>query len=275
MTTSFAYDKLKTAFSLLIVISLFSCTQKTLRDYLSDGAYADSLNLYKQADLYFLKATEKFPDDKLPWMKRGDFYLKHQVFDSAEFCFTKVIQLAPDLAEAYYKRNLAMKWDEGPLPMEDLSKAIALKPDYGEAYKARAQRWLQLKKDSNAIKDFGKAIEFLKNDYDVFLERGKIYLSLHNYKKALSDFNEGIKIAPNDWDLYYNRGKCEYDLKMYEEAKKDFTSAINIYGDGEAYYSRARTEFRLGDLQSARIDKAKGISIDHYGEGQNDSIPYP
>jgi tetratricopeptide (TPR) repeat protein len=207
--------------------------------------------------------------------KSRNHFLKHEKFDSAEFCFTNVIKLAPAFADAYYKRNLTMKWDEGPLPIEDLTKAIELKPNYGEAFKARAWRWNVLKKDTQALADYSKAIELLKNDFEIFLERGKIYLSLKDHKKALADFTSGIIIANNSWSLYVNRGQCEYEMKMYPEAKQDFTSAINIYGDGMVYYSRAMTEFRMGDIESAKKDKARAITVDNYSKDFKDSIPFP
>jgi tetratricopeptide (TPR) repeat protein len=258
-----------------VILTLFSCKQKTTADYLQDARISDSFKLYDKASFYFRKATELSPGDKNAWMKRGDYFLSRQKSDSATYCFSKAIDLDTLFAEAYYKRALSLKWNERELPIADLTKAILLKPDYGEAYKERARRLIQLKRDSLALADYTRSLAFIKDDYILYLERGKLALQKNDYQMALDDLTKGLGLAPKSYDLYYQRAMTNYALHNFEASKNDFTEAIKIYGDGYAYYGRARARFELGDIQGARQDKAEAISIDHYGEDQHDSIPYP
>ena len=240
-----------------------------------DAHTADSFKLYNLAAMYYRKATETDSGNKIAWIKRGEYYMERQDLDSGTWCFSKAIAIDTLFAEAYYKRALSLKWNETDLPVNDLTKAIQLKPDYGEAYKERAWNLLERKKDSLALADYTKALEFIKDDGQIYLERGKIFHSFKENKKALSDLTEGLKVKSGfTRDLFLNRGVCEYDMGMYKEAITDFTKALDMYSEGWLYYNRALCKFRLGDLDGAIADKSAAYYVDGFGKDIKDSIPF-
>jgi len=59
---------------------------------------------------------------------------------------------------------------------------------------------------SEAIVDFERAIAINPNYADAYFNRAGARASLGNLQSAISDYNETIRINPNDAQAYFNRG---------------------------------------------------------------------
>lgn len=86
-------------------------------------------------------------------------------------------------------------------PLEDLSKAIILSPNFAQAYFARGYLYQQLKDLPSARADFSKAIaiytEVIRqnpNSLDAYVRRRRIYRQVGNSKDAESDLLQVVKL---------------------------------------------------------------------------------
>ena len=92
--------------------------------------------------------------------------------------FGLVVRILPDLAQGYHGRggayyNESKEKENNNLfepALEDLDKAIELKPDFAEAYKDRALLHRDLGNSEKAISDMEKAISF----YDPARQRTRL-----------------------------------------------------------------------------------------------------
>ncbi|MYG08791.1 tetratricopeptide repeat protein [Candidatus Poribacteria bacterium] len=102
--------------------------------------------------------------------------------------FSKVIELEPDYADAYYDRGVAHgKKREFDLAILDYTKAIELNPDYVNAYCNRGSAYLPKGEFDLAIADYTKAIELNPEGADVYGNRGIVWLVRQNWDNARED----------------------------------------------------------------------------------------
>jgi tetratricopeptide (TPR) repeat protein len=175
-------------------------------------------------------------------------------------------------------------------------RAIALKPDFAEAYLLRGKARVAHYDADLAAADFSKAIELRPRDPQVLLERASAYVDQKNYRaaiadatgalaidshlaraynlratalratgdaqKAVADFTSAVKLQP-DSDNYYQRGATYQILVDHHNAIEDFAEAIaNDPDKPQAYFARAESERALGDMAAADRDQQQGRKLD-------------
>ena len=167
------------------------------------------LNLYSQGLLQqALKQAEtlvqQFPKSPVLFNIQGAA-LKDlgQLNQSIEAC-NKALAIKPDYADAYYNLGNVLK-EQGKLEeaIEAYNKALAIKPDYAEAYINMG----------NALKKQGKLEE------------------------AIEAYNKAIVIKPDYADAYYNMGVTLQEQRKLEEAIEAYNKALAIKPDHAGAWS--------------------------------------
>ena len=206
--------------------------------------------------------------------------------------------------ESYYdlgKENLKNR-DIGNA-LTNLSRAIELKPDFGDAYYLRGLAHALEEEYDEAIADFEQVIELDPNHTDVPVAltgvhagRGAEYALQGNYDKAIADFEKAIKLGADNDDVrsglalaYLKRGIDHLDEGDEDEAVADFNRAIEgleriigaAPGDAEArtvaasaYLLRAAISYERGyfsekfayfDRAFADLERAIELDPDNTG----------
>src|SRR5208282_1404002 len=78
----------------------------------------------------------------------------------------------------------------------DLDVAIANKPDYAEAYLARARARLATGLLDDAEADLSEAIKINADYYDAYIVRNLVYDGKHLYSQAIEDATKAIAMKP-------------------------------------------------------------------------------
>ena len=161
---------------------------------------------------------------------------------------------------------------QGENPEEGIvayDKAIALKPDYADAYINRGNVKGDLGRHKAAIADYDEAIR-LKLDYtDAYYNRGIAQFKLGRPEEAIADYNKAIRLKPDYADAYNNRGIAKAKLGRYKEAITDCDEAIRLKPDyASAHYNRGLTELVLGRKDKARSDFEAALK---HAQAANDS----
>lgn len=164
-------------------------------------------------------AIHYFPDQSVPYSKRGELYLAQGKLNMALYDFQRAVQRNPRFAKAYNNIGLVYsnqeKWDEA---LEAYSYAIHLNP---------------------------KLTKTLKNI-------GLIYYIQKNYEKAEQAFKTAIKYDPDYADAYYQLGRTYYAQKMINEAERAFLEAIKLDpGHLKAYMALANVYTAVGNDKNA------------------------
>ena len=107
--------------------------------------------------------------------------------------------LGQSSAEEYFEKDNTALVNELPdEAIANYTKAIELKPDYGEAYTNRGAAYLLKKLYDKAITDSSKAIELNPTNDSAYQNRGRAYRGKGLYKQAMADFQEAPAVDPTN-----------------------------------------------------------------------------
>ena len=135
--------------------------------------------------------------------------------------------------------------------LEDLNKAIALKPDYAQAYVIRGIVKNNLEDYSGSIKDLNKAIELKPDNAEAYYLRAvlKSCLKEKDYIGVIQDASKAIELKPDYVAAYYRRGINKFYIEDYRGAIQDFNKAIELKSSyAHAYYMRGLSKIFLEDI---------------------------
>jgi Mlc titration factor MtfA (ptsG expression regulator)/Tfp pilus assembly protein PilF len=182
--------------------------------------------------------------------------------------------------------------------ISECSAAIGRRPRFGDAYRARADYYVEQGEYDKAIADYSKVLRLSDNeDAEAFCLRGVAYREQDRYHEALDDFERAIALCPdyaraycerglariaqgeedagladldralhidpNDDTTYQERGQVHHERGEYKQAIRDFTEAIGLYPyDAAVYCDRARTYLARADADRALADCAEALELE-------------
>tara|TARA_B100000767_G_scaffold194021_1_gene181102 strand:- start:416 stop:1789 length:1374 start_codon:yes stop_codon:yes gene_type:complete len=133
--------------------------------------------------------------------------------------------------------------------IEAYNKAIALKPDYADAYNNIGNALDDQGKLEQAVEAYNKAI-VLKPDYaDAYYNMGITLKKQGNLEEAIEAYNKALAIKPDYADAYYNMGITITDQGKLEEAIEAYNKAIAIKPD----FADAHKNLSYALLNSGRL----------------------
>jgi tetratricopeptide (TPR) repeat protein len=129
-------------------------------------------------------------------LKNGDNYSDQQKWAEAITEYTKAIEIAPKLAEAYNNRASAYT-EKGDYEkaIADCTKVIEMDPESVVAYYNRSIAYLYNRQYEKAVFDSEKILELGLNSPWVYYHRGMAFLGMGEYQGALSSFIQAKKIS--------------------------------------------------------------------------------
>ena len=138
-------------------------------------------------------------------------------------------EAAAILAEDDNSRGLA--YDGNGLrdqAIADYTQAIAVKPNYAEAYDNRGADYGRKGLYDQVIADYTKAIALEPDDARAYNNRGNAFAGKGRYDQAIADFTQAIALKTDYARAYCNRGAV-YDGKgLHEKAIADYRAALAV-----------------------------------------------
>lgn len=197
-------------------------------------------------------------------------------------------------AEEYFKagREKYMNKDyKGAI--DDHTKAIGLKMDYGVAYYNRGLSKAAAGDFKGAIADYNMSIELTLAEYannkktaeeqveeddlyftnkirqiemmilaNQYLSRGISKYRLKDYSGAIADYDKAINADSTHIDSYFERGFTKNENKDYNGAYADYDKLIKIDSSyAEAYNGRGYSSYQLFNYEAALNDYNKSIEL--------------
>jgi Tfp pilus assembly protein PilF len=170
----------------------------------------------------------------------------------AERIYREVLQQQPNHFAALHMLGvIALQARQTERAVELIGKAIALKPDYAEAYSNRGNALQDLKRPADALASYDKAIA-LKPDYaEAYNNRGNALRDLKRPEHALASYDKAIALKPDYAEAYNNRGLALGILKRRADALVSYDKAIALKPD----YAEAHNNQSLCLLLLGRFDQ--------------------
>lgn len=205
-----------------------------------------------------------------------------------------LIKKDPSIPVAYLNRGMIFGQSrEYRAALQDLNRALELKPDYIEAFNNRGNVYSAMGENRPAIRDYTQAIKLQKSlcahggceqaniltkvSSRVFREipkhkvqlaqylsnRGGVLFSEGDYPRALEDLKEAAQLNPYFGEVYFNRGLVYKGLTEFGLAVQDFSRVIKLNPKSTpAYFQRAAVYSQLNDMKKAVADIEKVLSYD-------------
>jgi len=149
------------------------------------------------------------------------------------------------------------------LKVEYYTRAIALKPEFAEAYANRGNAFKALGRLTEALADFDHAIAFNPEFEPVFINRGNVFQLLNQHESAIADYTTALEFEPNYTVAYLYRGNSLKNLGRNREAIDDFSKAIELEPRlASAYNYRGDVYRAMEKYQAAAEDYTTAIAID-------------
>ncbi|MBF0121297.1 MAG: tetratricopeptide repeat protein [Desulfobacterales bacterium] len=138
---------------------------------------------------------------------------------------------------------------------EKLNTALALYPNFVEAYSRRGLSYFYLEDYKQAILNYSEAIKIDPIYAEALWHRGISYQKTEQYEQSIKDLNEAIRLNLKNAECYKDRGITYYNLKQYDAAIADFTKALELDNNlTEVYYHRGMAYNGLQKLDLAAED---------------------
>ena len=193
-------------------------------------------------------------------------------YDAAVADARKAVELKPnDHPEAYLVLGtLADRDGDHEARIAYISKAIALAPNYAEAYAGRGHGYMDEKKYDRALADFNKALSLkpelapmLKpNLLIVYIERAHNAMSSGRYQAGIEDLSSALQLDPQNIRALGDLGDAYNVTHQYDKAVTVLTRDIQLHPNyAFAYANRGVAYLNMGKYDPALADLDKSIEL--------------
>ena len=162
--------------------------------------------------------------------------------------------------------NLGIKSTVTRTKIKYFSKALELAPNLTEAYEKRGMLYFFQGQFDNVIQDFQAYIRLAPPKAEAYRMLGIGYLNSGFYERAIDRFTRAIEMESELASAYANRAEAYRLSGKYEETILDSTKAIELGGDprniADAYRTRAKAFRKTGRNELSAEDIRSSWQID-------------
>jgi len=197
------------------------------------------------------------------YLARGITRFKSSDLPGALDDLTEAIRLRPDFGEAYGNRGVVhLAGNDLDLAIQDFDQAIELQPDNAANYANRGVAHSEKGEIDRAIQDYDQAIRLQPDFAAAWFNRGTAYRDKGDLDRAIQDLSKASALDPDDADTFANRGLAYRDKGDLNQAIRDYDRVIRLKsGDAGVYITRADIFVEKGDLKRALRDYDRAIRL--------------
>jgi tetratricopeptide (TPR) repeat protein len=227
----------------------------------------------------FRKAVELMPRSAIPFNGRGKTHAMLKRYHAAVRDLGRAISINPRYVPAYQHRAdayLALGMYREAI--DDATQAITLEPEkpQPEMLLLRGKAQAGEKKLNPALEDLNKAIELKPDLADAYVERGIVFIQARRFDDALGDLNRAIELSPQNAKAFAMRALAKYQAAgagaskpdalaesaaAYEDALRDVNQSLQLTANdptalrirGNLYEALYRTDEGIADYRLALV----------------------
>jgi tetratricopeptide (TPR) repeat protein len=225
----------------------------------------------------FRKAVELMPRSAIPFNGRGKAHTVLKRYHAAVRDLSRAISINPRYVAAYQHRAeayLALGLNREAI--DDATQAITLEPEQPkpEMFLLRGQAQAGEKKLNPALEDLNKAIELKPELVAAYVERGTVFVQARRFDDAIGDLNRAVELDAKNAKAYAMRALAKYQAAgagatkpdaiaesaaSYEDALNDVNQSLQIATNDPAalriraniYEALFRTDEAITDYRNA------------------------
>lgn len=144
------------------------------------------------------------------------------------FCSQPVLAYSPEATGIYAQGNALMKNKNYTLAVNAYEEAIALAPDYYEAWNGKADALNRAQRFTEALAASDKALAQNPDYIQGWINRGYILYNLGRTDDELKAYEQAISIDPSSPDAWFNKGYSLAGMKRYDEAITAFDTVKSL-----------------------------------------------
>jgi tetratricopeptide (TPR) repeat protein len=186
-------------------------------------------------------------------------------YGQAVLACSRAIALKPDFADAYFLRATAYAAQRSLDDAEkDYSKVAQLDPQSARGFTGRCNVRLEFKDYQGAIADCSKAIELDPKNARAYNGRGVAQRYLNQLPQSLADLDNAVGLSP-EIDNLFQRAATYRALNQFDKALADFDQAVFLFpGNPEVFRARAEAKRAMGNEAGAQADYAAGKELESH-----------
>jgi len=188
---------------------------------------------------------------------------RNQVWSDAVTLWRDCVQKSPLKARPYNNLGTALV-EKGRLPEAEsnLQKAIALKPQYGDARYNLGYVLIRLGRMEEGSHQLLEAIRLEPENYMAHNNLGIAYLLQENYPQAIHHLREALRLKPDFETARNNLGVALKNQGDLDAALREFSEAIRLNPNfAEAYNNLGLTLREMGKLKEAEENFSRALRI--------------
>jgi tetratricopeptide (TPR) repeat protein len=215
------------------------------------------------------KAVRIDPSDCVLVNNLGEAYRGANRPSDAESCYRRASELKPEYADAHYNlarllhalgesTRAALSYDRHGSALQQMGKleeaigsyrlAIALKPDFANAYYNMAIASQRLTRLPEAIKAFSRALELKPDFAEAHINLGNAQKSLGHLRDAEQSYSAALALKPGDPVASYNLSTLRLSQGDYRAGLELYESRFEVDPDNAARY-----KFMLAQVKGAPL----------------------
>lgn len=236
-------------------------SSKTDYHHLLADVYLDYSKSY-QALNTMKNIAEIYPTRIPTLLKLSQFQLILKKYDESMTTLSKVLELDPQNAEAFFLRGLNYK-EKNIInsTINSLQKAVELDPDITDAWIMLGELFAA-EKNPAAIQYFDNAVRVDPNNIAALHTKANYLQQSGSLLAAIDVYRNIIKLDPGYSDAYYNSGLAYLEMDSLDLAYRNFdivvkTDPMNVSG----YYFRGVSAQMKGDIANAKNDYQQAINL--------------
>lgn len=191
-----------------------------------------------------MEREQEFYHLGLEKMQGGDFAGALQEFD-------RVLQINPQLVDAYYKRGRCrFELGDRTGAIVDYNQALQLQSERTEIYLSRGLTKLALKDNTGALADAEQTLKLNKNLAPAYSLQGTAYRRLGNFSEAIASFKQAANIYLAEKDKQ-NCQRCIDNITEIQAEQNRTQSALATHA---SFYYQILQKVERGNLREAWED---------------------
>lgn len=228
---------------------IFKCLAKR-----PERRFGSAIELQNELIKVFLQNSSTSPRIGLPVTEpnaydnynRGQTYYSLRRYEEAVIAFTRVIEISPEMAEAYTRRGLTFavlrKYSES---ISDHTRAMNLDPNNDLTISFRGASLEMMGKWEDALRDYLHAISINPDAHHVYEKLGTLYYKMGRYTDALETFDQAYRTSPTCAHTLISRAQVKREMGLFEGALTDLDQAIHLLPYDSSTYVELGETYRL------------------------------